>query len=78
MLLDALEGSSDKYQKAKSHLEGLSKCLPQEQRKPLFLIPQNPSCGEIGSIYLPEVLIGSNGLPKVQFIIVTPHNIFHN
>jgi len=43
-----------------------SKRLPQEHQKPPFLISQNFSQREVGSIRLPKVQIGSNGLPRVR------------
>jgi hypothetical protein len=46
-----------------------SKRLPQEHQEPPFLMSQNwPQC-ENGSIRLPRVFIGSNGLPKVQVLL---------
>jgi len=43
-----------------------SKRLPQEQQKAPSLMSQNCPQSENGSIRLPEELIGTNGLPKVQ------------
>jgi hypothetical protein len=43
-----------------------SKRLPQGHEKPPFLISQNFSQSEVGSIPLPKVQFGSNGLPKVR------------